>query len=207
MAASDHLSTPNVAKLTQMQIDAVRRWHAEPVDNRFTGLEGLVCQQHAMNFCLWHEEDKARNPAATDVEIAGVKRAIDGLNQRRNDLIEDVDDAISELIRASGITVASDAAINTETPGSVIDRLSIMSLRIFHYGEQCDRMDVEEEHRKKVLQRLAVCKTQHADLSFSLQQLFDDLFAGRKRHQTYRQLKMYNDASLNPAIYNASRQS
>ncbi|MFG0260816.1 MAG: DUF4254 domain-containing protein, partial [Novipirellula sp. JB048] len=146
MTASDPLGTPIVADLTQMQIELVRRWHGEPIDNPFTGLEGLVCQQHAMNFRLWHEEDKARSPAATDAEIAAVKRAIDGLNQRRNDEIEKIDDAIAEAIakriQAAEITLAAEAAINTETPGSAIDRLSIMALRLFHYREQYERHDV-----------------------------------------------------------------
>ena len=205
MATSDQLPGLQVTDLTQMQIDTVRRWHAEPIGHSLEGLLGLVCDQHAINFRLWHEEDKARSPTATDMEIAAVKRTIDGLNQQRHNQIEKVDDAISEAVAAAGIPVAADAPINTETPGSVIDRLSILSLRLFHYGEQCERSDTEPEHRAKVAQRLAVCETQLADLSLSLQQLLDDIFAGRKRHKTYRQMKMYNDASLNPAIYNAGK--
>ncbi|EMI19099.1 hypothetical protein RMSM_03978 [Rhodopirellula maiorica SM1] len=205
MASSDPLPVLRVADLTQMQIDRVQRWHAEPIGHSFSGILGLVCDQHATNFRLWHEEDKARSPTATDAEIAAVKRTIDGLNQLRHNQIEKVDDAISDAIAAAGISVAADAPINTETPGSVIDRLSIQSLRLFHYGEQCDRSDTEPEHREKVAQRLAVCETQLEDLSLSLQQLLDDIFAGRKRHKTYRQMKMYNDASLNPAIYNSGR--
>ncbi|WP_372719470.1 DUF4254 domain-containing protein [Novipirellula sp.] len=205
MAMSGQLPVLQVTDLTRMQIELVRRWHVEPIDHAFVGLKGLVCDQHAINFQLWHEEDKARSPNATDTEIAAVKRTIDGLNQQRHNQIEKVDDAISEAVAAAGIHVAADAPINTETPGSVIDRLSILSLRLFHYGEQCERSDTEQEHRAKVAQRLAVCETQLADLSLSLQQLLDDIFAGRKRHKTYRQMKMYNDASLNPAIYNAGK--
>ncbi|WP_442506993.1 DUF4254 domain-containing protein [Novipirellula sp. SH528] len=205
MATSDQLPVLQVTDLTQMQIEMVRRWHVEPIDHAFVELKGLVCDQHAINFRLWHEEDKARSPTATDSEIATVKRTIDGLNQQRHYQIEKVDDAISEAIAAAGVDAPADAPINTETPGSVIDRLSILSLRLFHYGEQCQRSDTEDEHRLKVSERLAVCETQLVDLSLSLQQLLDDIFAGRKRHKTYRQMKMYNDASLNPSIYNAGR--
>ncbi len=192
---------PSVEQLTQLQIEAVARWHREPILNPYDGIKKLVCQQHEHNFRLWHEEDTARSPSASDEEIAGVKRAIDGLNQARNDMIEQVDDAITDHLTSVKVVAAVDAPINTETAGSAIDRLSIMSLRLFHYREQLDRDGADKEHRQKVEDRIALCEQQHADLSNSLQQLLDDLFAGQKQHRTYRQMKMYNDPSLNPAIY------
>ena len=163
-----------------------------------------MCRQHEFNFRLWHEEDLARSPEATDERIAGVKRAIDRLNQHRNDAIEQLDDAIAELLAKSPVRAASSAPINTETPGSAIDRLSIMALRLYHYAEQLERADADAAHRAKVAERIAICRSQHADLSGSLQSLIDDLFAGRKQHKTYRQMKMYNDPSLNPAIYRSA---
>jgi hypothetical protein len=92
--------------------------------------------------------------------------------------------------------------LNTETPGSAIDRLSIMSLRIYHLKEQLDRADIDQAHIDKVSHRLAVCGLQFADLSNSLAELLADIYAGSKRHKTYRQMKMYNDPSLNPYLYN-----
>ncbi len=195
---------PPVSELTQLQIDTVQQWHREPIANTFDGFKQLVCQQHEFNYRLWHQEDTARSPSATDHEIAAVKRAIDQLNQQRNDMIEKVDDALTATLIQAGITPDEDAAVNTETPGSAIDRLSIMSLRLYHYREQREREDADEEHRSKVSERIALCEQQHHDLSQSLQQLIDDIFAGKKRHKTYRQMKMYNDPSLNPAIYRAS---
>ncbi len=195
---------PAVAELTKMQIDAVDRWHREPIENPYDGILSLVCQQHQFNYRLWHEEDKARSPSATDHEIATVKRAIDGFNQSRNDMIEKVDDALTKVLCDQGVP-ASDGPINTETPGSAIDRLSIMSLRLYHYREQADRQDADDSHRGKVNERIALCQQQHADLSKSLQQLLDDIFAGRKQHRTYRQMKMYNDPTLNPSIYGAKK--
>ena len=195
--------------MTEIQIECVERWHSEPIANPFDELprcefERLVCQQHEFNFRLWHEEDLARNPDATDQRIASVKRAIDGLNQRRNDLIESLDDLIGEILAAAGIERDPALPINTETPGSAIDRLSIMSLRLYHYAEQLDRPEADGDHLAKVNQRILLCRDQHADLSQSLQVLVDDLFAKRKQHKTYRQMKMYNDPSLNPEIYKAS---
>lgn len=163
-----------------------------------------MCRQHEFNFRLWHEEDLARNPKATDERIAAVKRAIDRLNQQRNDAIEQLDDAIAERLAKSSVEPKSAAPINTETPGSAIDRLSIMALRLYHYDEQYSRVDVDAAHRKKVAARTQTCRSQHTDLAGSLQTLIDDLFAGRKQHKTYRQMKMYNDPSLNPAIYRSA---
>jgi hypothetical protein len=197
---------PAVQKLTQLQIDTVALWHQQPIHNPYQGIEQLVCLQHEYNFRLWHEEDKARNPSVSDQQIAAVKRAIDKLNQARNDMIEKVDDALTEVLAQAGIE-APDAPINTETPGSAIDRLSIMALRLYHYQEQLQRGDAGSEHRQRVAERLTLCQRQHSDLSTALQRLLDDLFAGRKQHRTYRQMKMYNDPSLNPEIYRASRPS
>lgn len=194
---------PPVSELTQLQIDTVALWHQQPIENTFDGIKQLVCTQHEYNYRLWHEEDTARSPSATDEEIANVKRAIDKLNQARNDMIEKVDDALTEVLQAAGVGGGDNAPINTETPGSAIDRLSIMSLRLYHYREQLERSDADAEHQQKVADRIALCEQQHSDLSNSLQQLLDDIFAGRKQHKTYRQMKMYNDPSLNPAIYKA----
>lgn len=194
---------PKVAELTELQIHTVALWHREPITNPYQGIQQLVCTQHEYNYRLWHEEDTARSPSATDQEIASVKRAIDKLNQARNDMIEKVDDAISDRLKQFGATPAAEARINTETAGSAIDRLSIMALRLYHYREQLDRDDIDDEHRDKVSVRVALCEQQHADLANSLQELLDDLFAGHRRHKTYRQMKMYNDPSLNPAIYRA----
>lgn len=197
------LSFPPVTELTSLQIETVDLWHQQPIANPYDGIKQLVCLQHEHNYRLWHEEDKARSPTATDEQIATVKRAIDKLNQARNDMIEKVDDALTELLDQAGVTPTDDAPINTETPGSAIDRLSIMSLRLYHYREQLER-DADAGHRQKVEDRIALCEQQHADLSNSLQQLLDDISAGKKLHKTYRQMKMYNDPTLNPEIYQSS---
>ena len=196
---------PNVAELTQLQIETVARWHHDPISNPYEGIKQLICKQHEYNYRLWHEEDTARSPTANDQEIANVKRAIDKLNQARNDMIEKVDDAITGLLCQAGVMPDADATINTETAGSAIDRLSIMALRLYHYREQSERDDIDAEQREKVRDRLSLCEQQHADLSHSLQQLLDEIFSGRKQHKTYRQMKMYNDPSLNPAIYQSGR--
>ncbi len=194
-------SFPSARELTQLQTDCVAAWHQQPIVNPYHGINQLICEQHECNYRLWHQEDICRSPDATAEDIARVKREIDKLNQSRNDLIEKIDDELSKLINETNIERAEDASLNTETAGSVIDRLSIMALRLYHYREQQERSDLDSKHRQKVLQRIDLCEQQQRDLSQSLQQLLDDLFSGAKQHKVYRQLKMYNDPTLNPAIY------
>jgi hypothetical protein len=194
-----------VNEVIQLQTDTVERWHREPVDNPYSDFLQSVCTQHQFNYLLWHEEDIARSPEVGDTEIASVKRKIDKYNQQRNDWIERVDDCITEKVEARDIELAEDAKLNTETPGSVIDRLSIMSLRLYHLDEQLQRNDVEDSHRESVQHKIAICRLQQSELGNSLQELLEDIFSGRKRHRTYRQFKMYNDPALNPYLYNAEK--
>lgn len=190
-------------EITRLHRECVARWHEQPIDNPYDGWLRIVCEQLSYNFRLWHEEDKARSPTAGDAEVAQVKRAIDKLNQQRNDWIEKLDDWITEELARRGVAAGDQAPQNTETLGSTIDRLSILALRLYHLVEQRDRDEATPEHRESVARKLAIALAQHADLSRAAQQLADDLFAGRKRHKTYRQLKMYNDPALNPYLYQA----
>ena len=189
------------SSVIQLQDSTTNRWHGEPVDNPYSGFMAIVCQQHAFNFNLWHEEDIARSPDVTDARIAQVKRNIDKLNQNRNDWIEKIDDWISETLEQNSIEPIEDAPINTETPGSVIDRLSIISIRLFHLAEQLEREDVDESHLESVRTKIAICKLQQAELGKALDELMADISLGNKRHRTYRQFKMYNDPALNPYLY------
>jgi hypothetical protein len=134
-----------------------------------------------------------------------VKRAIDRLNQQRNDLIEQLDDFLVAELSAANVVPGPDARLNTETPGSVIDRLSILALRLFHMEEQAARRDAGPDHVAKVTARLAILREQRHDLASALGELLDDIFAGRKRLKVYRQFKMYNDPTLNPYLYAAKR--
>ncbi|MCY3022328.1 MAG: DUF4254 domain-containing protein [Planctomycetota bacterium] len=166
----------------------------------------LVGEEHRRNFALWHEEDKARAPDATDAEVARVKRNIDRFNQQRNDLIERLDEQIAGMLEARHVRARPGAPWNSETPGSIIDRLSILSLKVHHMREQTERKGVAAEHVRKSRARLAVLRRQRADLAAALRELLTDLLAGRKQMKLYRQFKMYNDPSMNPAIYGARKQ-
>ena len=195
----------DVHAILDLQESAVAEWHEREVDNRYEDFLHVVCLQHQQNFRLWHQEDIARSPEVAEADIAAVKRAIDRLNQRRNDLIERLDDYVLVELSDAGVRPRADAPQNTETPGSVIDRLSILALRLYHMEEQACRADATDEHVAKAKARLDILHQQHRDLAFSLGELLADLFAGRKRLKVYRQFKMYNDPTMNPYLYAAKR--
>ena len=191
----------DVDEILGMQESAVDRWHKHGINNPFSGFVQIACHQCALNYRLWHQEDIARSPHAADTELAQVKRRIDKLNQQRNDHIELMDDWIAVSLERLGLVAAEDAPLNTETPGSVIDRLAILALRLYHLEEQIQRADVDVAHRESVTAKRTVCLEQRADLATSLKQLLRDIAQGSKRHKIYRQFKMYNDPALNPYMY------
>lgn len=192
-------------RIAQAQACWTELWHGAGADAAREPLLALAQEEHRRNFELWHEEDKARAPRATAEQLAQVKRNIDGLNQQRNDLIERLDDCIREELAARKVRVRRGARWNSETPGSIVDRLSILSLRTCHMAEQCEREDGGAEHVRRCRARLAVLARQRRDLLRALEELLADLFTGRKQMKVYRQFKMYNDPSLNPAIYGAQK--
>jgi len=160
----------------------------------------LVAQQHRANFELWHIEDEARRPGASDAELAAVKRRVDATNQRRNDLTEGLDRALLGWLRKQALP-NPEAPLHSETPGLIIDRLSILSLKIYHTCEEAERSDAPAGHPERNRERLSILEEQRNDLAACLQTLWRQTLEGARRFKLYRQLKMYNDPSLNPAIY------
>jgi hypothetical protein len=163
----------------------------------------LVARQHRANFDLWHIEDEARAPGASDSEIARVKRQIDQTNQLRSDLVEELDRAIQDWLKARRLP-NPDAPLNSEPPGMMIDRLSIMALKIYHTREEAERQNAPTGHSELNRVRLAILEEQRADLAECLDVLWQETLASTRRFKLYRQLKMYNDPALNPAIYGRS---
>lgn len=194
-------------QITHLQDEATARWHAPeawpdagvvPSDPMLE----LALANHRANFDLWHEEDKAREPEASDARIATVKRSIDLLNQQRNDFVEAMDRHL--------LTIANDqnpaAPLVSETPGLILDRLSILALKIFHTAEETRRASATEEHRQRNLSRLELLIQQRKDLAACLNSLWVEILEGERRFKLYRQMKMYNDPDLNPAVYSHKHQ-
>lgn len=147
----------------------------------------------------WHLEDIIRDPHIDPVEALNLKRRIDRSNQDRTDLVEQIDSYFRQ--KYSDVKVLDGATINTESPAWAVDRLSILALKIYHMREQAERDDATEEHRAKCQAKLDVLLEQQRDLSTAIDQLLDDIAAGRKYMKVYRQMKMYNDPSTNPVLY------
>lgn len=198
---SDSLQFSAVA-IAGLQERATVLWHEEPGSNppAAEAFYGRVLAQHRANFDLWHVEDRARIPGATDAEIVSVKRAIDTINQRRNDLAEECDGLLLEALRGSQLPNPA-AELHSESPGLMIDRLSILALKIFHTEEEIDRPNAPAGHAERNRERLATLTEQRDDLVGCLDRLWAEVVAGRRRFKIYRQLKMYNDPALNPAVY------
>lgn len=184
-------------------------WHLDsralmdcPSVNRASmDLPSLVGNQHIANCALWHTEDEARTPNAADSVIASVKRRIDKTNQLRNDLAEQIDRFLLDFLTSQGLPSAA-APLHSESPGLIIDRLSILSLKLYHTREEAERTDAPEGHAERNRQRLAILTEQRADLAACLDELWQQTLAGTRRFKLYQQLKMYNDPTLNPSIYN-----
>jgi hypothetical protein len=163
------------------------------------GAWAFVEANHRCNNLLWDEEDQARRRDVPDAAIAANKRAIDGYNQRRNDAIERIDEAL--LARLAGVTPRANAWHNSETAGAMVDRLSILALKIFHMAEQTRRTDATAEHVATCREKLARLTLQREDLGRCLDTLLASATRGEAFWKVYRQFKMYNDPALNPYLY------
>ncbi len=191
------------AAITGLQDECAKRWHASSgstaarEENEWLQ---AVERQHRANFDLWHIEDEARAPGATDTDLARVKRRVDETNQRRNDLTEELDRILLAWLEERGLP-RDGAPLNSESPGLIIDRLSILALKIYHTREEAGREDAPQGHAERNRDRLEILEQQRADLAGCLDALWYETLAGTRRFKMYRQLKMYNDPALNPAIY------
>ncbi len=147
----------------------------------------------------WHLEDIIRDPHIDPASALQLKRRIDHSNQDRTDLVEQIDSYFRQ--KYANISVMPDARINTESPAWAIDRLSILALKIYHMHEQAERTDASTEHIQKCKAKLNILLEQQTDLSSAIDQLLEDIEAGRKYMKVYRQMKMYNDPATNPVLY------
>lgn len=157
-----------------------------------------LAANHRYNCQLWAEEDQARRRDVPDSAIAANKRLIDGFNQARNDAIERMDEHI--LSRVAAVTLSPDAWFNSETAGSIIDRLSIISLKILHMRKHAENPQNEAKLRAETADKLQRLLVQRADLQDCLDRLLNGFAAGKSYYRIYRQFKMYNDPRLNPYL-------
>ena len=172
-----------------------------PIDNPYNrdSIENRLYLKCWIDTVQWHLEDIIRDPHINPVEALQLKRRIDRSNQDRTDLVEQIDSYYRQLF--CDVTPDADARLNTESPAWAVDRLSILALKIYHMEEQVNRTDASKEHVQKCQDKLHVLLEQQKDLSLAIDQLLEDIQQGRKYMKVYRQMKMYNDPSTNPVLY------
>ena len=195
--------TENANRIFNRSIEEYHRWDDvdHPIDNPYTPgtIDHLLYHKNWIDTVQWHLEDIIRDPAIDPAEALCIKRRIDKSNQVRTDMVEYVDSYL--LDKYKEIVPAPDARLNTETPAWAIDRLSILALKIYHMAREAERTDVDDEHRAACRKKLDVLLSQQVDLSRAIEELIEDIEAGRKYMKTYKQMKMYNDPALNPVLY------
>ncbi|MCK9342455.1 MAG: DUF4254 domain-containing protein [Massilibacteroides sp.] len=162
-------------------------------------IEASLYMKNWIDAVQWHLEDIIRDPKINAEEALKIKRRIDQSNQVRTDLVEQLDSYF--LARFKEVKVVANASINTESPAWAIDRLSILCLKIYHMNEEVNRIEVDDRHHQLCTNKLTILLEQKKDLMTALDQLLEDMTAGRKYMKVYKQMKMYNDPSLNPVLY------
>ena len=172
-----------------------------PIQNpyEFKTIEYYLYLKNWIDTVQWHLEDIIRNPDIDPVEALALKRRIDKSNQERTDLVELIDSYFYD--QNKDVEVKSSAILNTESPAWAIDRLSILHLKIYHMQQEVERKDSSPEHITLCQAKVNILLEQKEDLSASIQQLIEDIAKGEKRMKVYKQMKMYNDPSLNPVLY------
>jgi hypothetical protein len=172
-----------------------------PVKNPYnlTSFEGLLYSKNWIDTVQWHLEDIIRKPEIDPKEGIAIKRRIDKSNQDRTDMVEKLDDQFLERFR--NITYKPGARMNSETPAWLLDRMSILMLKIYHMKEQTERKDATEDHIGKCQAKLSILLEQKSDMRAAYDELIEDIQNGNRKFKVYRQMKMYNDASLNPMLY------
>ena len=185
--------TENANRIFNRSIEDYHRWDDvdHPIDNPYAPgtIDHLLYHKNWIDTVQWHLEDIIRDPEIDPAEALKIKRRIDKSNQDRTDMVEYVDSYL--LDKYKEVVPAPDARLNTETPAWAIDRMSILALKIYHMAREAERTDVDDEHRA----------AWQADLSRAIEELIEDIEAGRKYMKTYKQMKMYNDPALNPVLY------
>lgn len=173
----------------------------QPIANPYPekSIEFYLYLKNWIDTVQWHLEDIIRDPNIDPVKALEIKRRIDKSNQDRTDLVELIDSYF--LDKYKDVEIQPDARINTESPAWAIDRLSILHLKIYHMKQETARTDTQEDHRQQCEKKLQVLLEQQKDLSTAIEELIQDIEAGRKYMKVYKQMKMYNDPELNPVLY------
>lgn len=184
--------------ITELHRKCIIQWKSNGIEYHHQQFQQLVEENHAFNYQLWHAEDRARRNDMGFEFVYQAKREIDSFNQQRNNRMEAMDEWIYKVLQPAK---PADCPVNSESPGMIIDRLSILSLKSYHMALQTERQDVNEDHRKTCSLKLATIHQQLEQLTLCLKQLLDEIQQKTRTFRVYHQFKMYNDPNLNPELY------
>jgi hypothetical protein len=191
-------------KLISIMQQSIEDWHANlaPAPNPYPegGMDYLIYKKNQIDTIQWHIEDEIRRPDLPAEELVLLKRRIDSLNQDRTDTVEILDELIFHTFKS--VERQENARMNSETPAWLLDRMSILELKIYHMKEQTVRKDASEDHLNLCHKKLQILLEQREDLRICFTELIEDLRSGKKYMKLYKQMKMYNDRNLNPSLYN-----
>lgn len=188
-------------EVVSLQQESILLWKKSDVVLNQKDFLRWVEENHAFNYQLWHAEDRARREDMGPEFVYRAKREIDHFNQQRNNRMEAMDEW---LFKALSPALPATCAVHSETPGMIIDRLSILSLKVFHMALQLEREDVDAIHHEQCLSKLQVLKEQQAQLKDCLHRFLEAINNKTRTFRVYHQFKMYNDPNLNPEIYLAT---
>ena len=179
-------------------IDSVDQTFKNVYNKDTETLDFLLYRKCWIDTVQWHYEDIIRDPNINPVSALKLKRKIDASNQDRTDMVEYIDSYF--LDKYKNVTPTSNAKINSESPAWVIDRLSILALKIYHMNEEVERKDATSQHIETCQNKLNILLEQRVDLSTAIDDLLQDIENGTKFMKVYKQMKMYNDDELNPVL-------
>ncbi|MFI4919089.1 MAG: DUF4254 domain-containing protein [Legionellales bacterium] len=194
--------TINSSTITELHHDCILAWKATGIAYQQQGVYQLVEENHAFNYQLWHAEDKARRNDMGYEFVCHAKREIDHFNQQRNNRMEALDEWIFNALQPAP---ADACPVNSESPGMMIDRLSILSLKSYHMALQTERRDVDQAHRNQCQSKVGVIQQQLQQLQACLKQLLEEVVTNTRTFRVYHQFKMYNDPTLNPELSEKKR--
>ncbi len=189
----------DVSKIVDLQSLNIIEWHNKLIEKEVEFPWKFIEENNKWNFCLWHEEDIARVVNIDLEKIVAAKRKIDKFNQERNNAMEKIDEWVLSQVKYSANL--KDLPLHSETPGMMIDRLSILGLKKYHMDEQAYRKDVDDKHKAMCYNKSKILYEQIFDLSTCLENVLFKIEQNQLQFKVYRQLKMYNDPNLNPELY------
>ncbi|CAM2734106.1 Uncharacterised protein [Legionella steigerwaltii] len=192
------LDSINIAEITSLHKNSIIKWKASGIVHQHKEFCRLVEENHAFNYQLWHAEDRARRDDQGYEFVYQAKREIDRFNQLRNNRMEAMDEWLVNQLQPEHFKMCP---VNSESPGMIIDRLSILSLKSYHMDLQTKREDATEEHRKNCTHKLMIINQQLEQLAQCFKELLEEVRARKRTFRIYHQFKMYNDPTLNPELY------